>query len=103
MFCAGVCRRLPAFAVARAYPGLLAIAGPNIWGAQNPRPLFSRIVAENGGQGPPFPPENMFSGFFRGAACPPLAKAKLVWGGGEQGQTRHGGPVLKKARDGALL
>ena len=39
--------------------------GPNIWGAQNPHPLFSRIVAEIGGRRPPFPPENMFSGFFQ--------------------------------------
>jgi hypothetical protein len=58
--CAGVRQHSPA----RTDPQLLAIAGPNIWGAQNPHPLFSRIVAEIGGQGPPFPPENIFSGFF---------------------------------------
>ena len=50
---------------ARADPGLLAILGPNIWGAQTPRPLFSQIVAEIGGRGPPFPPENIFSRFFQ--------------------------------------
>ena len=42
---------------ARADPGLLAILGPNIWGAQTPRPLFSRIVAKIG--------ENIFSRFFQ--------------------------------------
>ena len=45
------------------------VAGPNIWGGSNPCPLFWSVEnnrAKMGGQWPPFPPENIVSGFFLG-------------------------------------
>ena len=50
-FCAALHRFAPSCAILR----LLAIAGPNIWGAQNPCPLFSRSLPKLGGERPLFP------------------------------------------------
>ncbi len=60
----GVLRRFTVFS------GVLVIrfiVGPNIWGSSNPSPLFWLVEnnrAKMGRHWPPFPPENMFSGFF---------------------------------------
>jgi len=57
-FCTVLCRFAPFCAILRrfapscAVSRLLAIVGPNIWGAQNPRPLFSRSLPKLGGKGP---------------------------------------------------
>ena len=61
LFCAVLHRFGPSFTVSR----LLAIAGPNIWGAQNPRPLFSRSLPKLGGEGPLSPLKIIFPFFSR--------------------------------------
>ena len=62
-FC-GVLRR---FAAPQKALAIDSVAGPNIWGGSNPRPPFWSVEnnrAKMGGQWPPFPLENIFSGFF---------------------------------------
>jgi len=63
-FCAVLHHFAPFRAVLRRF-ATVGDRGTKYLGGSNPSPPCQSIVAETGGRGPPFPPKNIFSGFFQ--------------------------------------